>query len=295
MLLVYYVPRPSWYVLAVAVIGLGLVILSLGLLWWGGWWVPVVPLLIGFVINGCLLPGFYFYDQTLRSRIDERQRVIEETYDAIHNGPLQMLALLLREKDTLEPTVGTRLENLNRELRQVYERLLQESRPQGELLQIGDQFISLDMPLHQALYKVYDETLKRDFPGFGSIQFQVVEFEPLQAEGLSVDEKRSLCRFLEEAICNVGKHALEVKQLTVMCLATKTENLIRVEDDGKAEVAALKEPNTFSEQKSKGRGTQQARILARRLRGTFRRSSDQTGTACELRWPLSGANSGEAG
>ena len=287
MLLVYYVPRPSWYVLSVGIMGLGLVGISLGFLWLAGWWIPVVPPLIGFVINGCVLPGFYFYDQILRSRIEERQRVIEETYDAIHNGPLQSLALLLREKEALEPQISTRLEHLNRELREVYERLLQESRPQGELLQLGTQcVISLDMPLHQALYKVYAETLMRDFPGFSSIQFQVVEFETLQTEGLSYDDKRSLCRFLEEAICNVGKHAIAVKRLTVVCLATETENLIRVEDDGKASEAGAAMSNSLTERHHKGRGTQQALVLARRLRGVFQRSSDKTGTCCELRWPV---------
>lgn len=35
-----------------------------------------------------------------------------------------------------------------------------------------------------------------------------------------------------------------------------------------------------------GRGTQQTRTLAKRLRGKFQRSISETGSVCELRWPI---------
>ena len=284
MLMGRFIPRPSRYILSVCLTGLGFVGTSLALLWLGGWWIPVGPTLIVFAVNGCVLPGFYLYDQTLRSRIDERQRVIEETYDAIHNGPLQTLALLLQQKETLNPATGEKLANLNQELRAIYTHLLQESLPQEEQLQLGSQrIVDLRKPFHEVLYEVYSETLTRDFPGFDSIKFQVVKFEPLQVEKLSSNDKRALCRFLEEALCNVGKHAIGVKQLTVLCLATDAENLIRVADDGK--------PNTNKpNSKTKGRGAQQAQTLAQRLQGNFQRTSQPTGTYCELRWPLQPPN-----
>ena len=283
LLLARCIPRPLQYVFSVGVIGLGIVGISFLSLWLGGWWIPVVPTLIGFSINGLVLPGFYLYDQTLRSRIDERQRVIEQTYDAIHNGPLQTLGLLLKKKEILEPYISCQLESLNRELREVYNRLQQESLPQEEQLQLGSgRVIDLRNPLHEALYEVYAETLRRDFPGFDSLKFKVVKFEPLQAEQFSSDDKRSLCRFLEEALCNVGKHAVEAKRLTVSCLTADAENLIRVEDNGKVNQALLHQ----LQQKSSGRGTQQAEVLAQRLKGTFQRSFRENGTICELRWPL---------
>ncbi|MEO0987345.1 MAG: CHASE2 domain-containing protein [Cyanobacteria bacterium J06639_14] len=280
MLLVRYILRPSRYILAVGIIGLALVGTSLVLIGVGGWWIPVVPTLIVFAINGCVLPGFYLYDQTLRSRIDERQRVIERTYDSVHNGPLQTLAMLLRKKETLEPQISTQLENLDQELRAVYKQLQQESLPQEDQLQLGNQHvIDLRNPLHQVFYEVYTETMRRDFPGFVSIRFRVVKFEPLQVGQLSADDRRSLCRFLEEALCNVGKHAVGAKQLTVLCQSTESENLIRVEDNGKVCQDALA-------QISNGRGTQQAEVLAQRLRGTFQRSAQTKGVCAELRWPL---------
>jgi two-component sensor histidine kinase len=285
MVLVRFIPRPAMHVLSVGLIGLGLLGFSLVLLWLG-WWLPVMPTLVAFTVNGLILPVFYLYDQTLRSRIAERQRVIEETYDSIHNGPLQTLALLLRQKETLAPEVSTQLSNLNQELREVYNRLQQESLPQEEQLQLGSQHIvDLRNPLHEVLYEVYTETLRRDFPGFDTIKFQIVKFEPFREDGLTPNDRRSLCRFLEEMLCNVGKHAVGAKRLSVLCLATETENLIRVEDNGQG-ASPPPEPPPTRTTSSSGRGTQQAQDLAQRLSGHFERTFGQTGTRCELRWPL---------
>ncbi|MEM9118233.1 MAG: CHASE2 domain-containing protein [Cyanobacteria bacterium P01_F01_bin.56] len=282
MALVGIVSRPAWYLLAVGLIGLGLFASSYVVLWLGGWWLPVMPTLIAFTLNGLVLPGFYLYDQTLRSRIAARQRVIEETYDAIHNGPLQSLALLLKQKDDLAPTVQAQLADLNQELRTVYNRLQQESLPVEDQLHLGGgKVVDLRDALHEVLYEVYIATLKRDFPGFASLKFQVVKFEPMQETGLPADERRSLCRLLEEMLCNVGKHAVGVKRLTICCYATETENIIRVEDNGKGSPAAS-QPSAPT---AGGRGTQQAQDLAHRLGGTYQRQLTPQGAHCELRWP----------
>lgn len=278
ILLVRHLPRPKQYMSAIGVIGIGVIGISL-LLLQSGWWIPLIPTLVGLTINGWVLPGFYLYDQTLRSRIEERQRVIEQTYDAIHNGPLQTLALLLRQKEGLDPHTAEKLTEMNQNLRDVYERLREESLPAEHQLQlVGQGVLDLRHPLHEVLYEVYTETLKRDFPGFDSIKFQIVKFEPLETDGLTSDCKRSLCRFLEEALCNVGKHAVTAKRLTVICMAKETENLICVEDSGKSEGP----PVSLRD----GRGTQQAKALANYLGGRFHRTARATGTYCELQWPL---------
>lgn len=281
MLLVRYTSRPTWYMLAVGTIGLMLFDFSLLLLWLGGWWIPVTPTLMVFTINGLVLPGFYLYDQTLRSRIDERQRVIERTYDAIHNGPLQILALLLQEQETLSLPTRNNLELLNQELRAIYHQLLQESLPLEDQLQLGSQcVIDLRNPLHEVLYTIYNVTLERNFPGFASIEFQIIQFDPLAGtDALTADEKRAICRFFEEALCNVGKHAIAAKRLTVLCIMTETEHVIRIADNGKNQLDGQFQARS-------GHGTQQALALARRLNGTFQRSFDAKGTVCELRWPL---------
>ncbi|MDB9527460.1 CHASE2 domain-containing protein [Oscillatoria sp. CS-180] len=286
MVLIRFLTQPAWYLLSVGVIALGLVGLSLLLLWWFGWWIPVIPTLIGFTLNGLVLPGFYLYDQTLRSRITERQRVIEETYDAIHNGPLQTLALLLRQKETLDPQVNTQLADLNKELRTVYNRLQQESLPQDDQLQLGSQqVVDLRNALHEVLYEVYVETLKRDFPGFDSLKFKVIKFEPLTETKLTPGDRRAICRLLEEMLCNIGKHAVNPKRLTIFCGTTETDNIVRVEDNGKGNPDNLPLPQSTASATG-GRGTQQAQDLAHRLGGTFQRSFEKNGTHCELRWPL---------
>jgi hypothetical protein len=48
-----------------------------------GWWIPVVPTLLVLVINGVGLTAFYQYDRNLRGQIQERQIIIERTFDTI--------------------------------------------------------------------------------------------------------------------------------------------------------------------------------------------------------------------
>jgi CHASE2 domain-containing sensor protein/two-component sensor histidine kinase len=285
MVLVRWLPKPSAYLPVIGGAGLGLLGGSFALLWLGGWWIPVVPTLVAFSLNGLVLPGFYLYDQTLRSRIEERQRVIDQTYDAIHNGPLQTLAQVLRQEDderTWDQTLP-KLHDLNRELRDIYNMLLRESLPQSNQLSLDSSQRPLDLetPLHEVLYAVYTQTLERDFPHFKTIRVHVVKFEPMVADRLSTDDKRALCRFLEEALCNVGKYAQGTTRLTVTCLCANSENLIRVQDNGQAAP-----PNPAQPPRVGGRGTQQAQQLARRLRGEFLRSPvSPKGLCCELRWP----------
>lgn len=288
MVLVRRLSTPSAYLLVIILAGVGLVGLSYTLLWQAGWWIPLVPTLLAFTINGLVLPGFYLYDQTLRSRIEERQRVIDQTYDAIHNGPLQTLAQVLRQSDD-ERTWGQtlpQLHRLNRDLRDIYNTLLKESLPQSHQLYLdGSQaLLDLQSPLHEVLYQVYSQTLERPFPHFKTIRVHIVKFEPMETARLSTDDRRALCRFLEEALCNVGKYAQGATRLAVTCLAQDGENWIRVQDNGQP---ACETPAPAIDPLLGGRGTQQAQQLAKRLGGQFLRSHPSPqGTCCELRWPV---------
>jgi hypothetical protein len=55
-----------------------------------GWWVPIVPVLLVLVLNGAGLMAalFYRHEQELRLRLEERQFAIEQTFNAIHSGPV---------------------------------------------------------------------------------------------------------------------------------------------------------------------------------------------------------------
>ncbi|MEO0536706.1 MAG: CHASE2 domain-containing protein [Cyanobacteria bacterium P01_A01_bin.123] len=288
--LVGFVSTPSRHLFLILGSGLGLVAIVYAVLM-GGWWIPVVPPLVAFLLNGLVLPGFLLYDQILRSRIEEGQRVIRYTYDAMHNGPLQTLALVLRDvddnnQDVSGTQVAPRLHKLNQEIRSLYDTLEQELEPQNNQLHLdsGGPILELEIPLHELLYQVYAQTLERDFPNFQSIRVQIVKFEPMQADDLSMDEKRYLCRFLEEVLCNVGRYADGVTRLKVTCLSTEYENLIMVEDNGKCS----QNQYGFNVDKPEGgRGTRQAKQLAKYLKGQFRRFTvSPHGTCCELRWPI---------
>ncbi|MEM7063413.1 MAG: CHASE2 domain-containing protein [Cyanobacteria bacterium P01_B01_bin.77] len=290
ILLVKVVPTPSRHLIVVLVIGAGLVLASYAALL-TGLWLPVEPPLIAFLLNGLVLPGILLYDQMLRSRIEEGQRVINRTFDAVHNGPLQSLVLMLRdiEKPNREITItdiSPRLQQLDQEIRDIYDALEQEIEPQNDQLYLPNSgvILELSISLHDLLYQVFEHTIKRDFPNLKSIKANIVQFDPMKDNSLNIEEKRDLCRFLEERLCNVGKHAEGCTRLKVTCLATDNENVIVVEDNGQAQP---QESSRDWNRLKGGRGNRQARKLAKRLKGQFKQFSvSPHGTCCELRWPI---------
>jgi hypothetical protein len=264
---------------AVGVTSIGLAGCSFLLLVWG-WWVPVAPALFVLIINGVGLTAFYQYDQALRSRVSDRQFIIERTFDTIHNGPLQTLAKLLRnvrEQDLPHQELISELEHLNHELRAVYESVQRENLTQDESLYLKSSLeLDLQAPVHEILYQVYSHTLERDLPCFKTLKVKIRTFDPIDNRHLTTEQKRGLCRFLEESLCNVGKHAFGVTRLKVICTAEDGWYVLRVTDNG---VGISSE--------SEGRGTQQSRNLARQLKGKFVRSPlSPKGTLCELTWSV---------
>jgi hypothetical protein len=164
---------------------------------------------------------FYRCQQDLKQQLRDRQYVIDHTFDAIHNGPLQTLSLLLSKTRSGElelPQIEAKLKDLNQELRAVYELVRQEVLNRDENLHLAeDQAIALTESLDEVLYEVYSYTLKRGFDHFRTLKFSVTTFEPLDTTGLTLEHKRNLGRFLEESLCNVGKYAEGVTRLDVTC------------------------------------------------------------------------------
>jgi CHASE2 domain-containing sensor protein len=249
-----------------------------------GWWLPIVPAALALVLNGAGLTAslFYRYQQDLKARIHDRQQVIDQTFDAIHNGPLQTLARLMRnahEQVPIEQLQGE-LERLNRELRSVYEAVQQEALPQNEHLYLcNGTSLNLQHATHELLHEVYRSTLARGFPCFKTVKVKIVSFEDIDNRSLSLEQKRGLCRFLEEALCNAGKYAMGMTRLEVICKPEADRNVVRVVDNG---LGMEIEGNH-----SGGRGTRQAKQLARQLGGLFRRlPQSPQGTLCELTYPI---------
>ncbi|MCC3514018.1 CHASE2 domain-containing protein [Microcoleus sp. PH2017_18_LLB_O_A] len=257
-----------------------------------GWWMPIVPVFLILVLNGAGRAAalFYRHQQELRLRLEERQFAIEQTFNAIHSGPLQTLVVILRTAQEQDPPPSflTDLQRLNQELREVYGSVQRDAIADEPHLRMGSAIeLALQAPLHELLYKVYSNTLEQELPYLQTIKFKIVQFDPLNTEHLRLEHKRGLCRFLEEALCNVGKHAIAATRLTVICTQEGDRQVIRVVDNGNGKLseieATIQDSNTNIQ--SSGLGTQLANNLAKQLGGTFRRYQNvPKGTVCELSW-----------
>jgi len=253
-----------------------------------GWWLPLVPAFLTLFLNGAGLTAslFYRHELNLRAKLRDRQLIIDQTFDAIHNGPLQTLARMLsqaQEQKTPNHSLYMELKCLNEELRSVYESVRHEALVKDSSFHLGNgEEIDLNTPIHEVLYEVYAYTLERNLPCFRSLKLNITAFELLDDRFLTTEQKRGLCRFLEEALCNVGKHAVGVTRLEVVCKVEQGQNIVRVIDNG-AGINATHRGNAAD--REKGRGTEQARELARQLKGEFRRSANfPEGTICEITW-----------
>ncbi len=247
----------------------------------GGYWVPLVPSVLALVVNGTILGAFYQYEQKIQAQREQHQRTIEHTFTVIHNGPLQTLSIALRslrEKEVVETDLIQQLEALNQEIREIGDYLKQESITKNNSLRLGSGLnLNLTRPLHELLYEVFSDTLKRDFPNFSSLKVKIRSFDPIGTAALSNEQKRQICQFLEEAICNVGKHASGVKRLSAIGSCRDGRYTLCIQDNGEG-------GNSI---RSSGRGTKQCQHLAKQLGGTFTREFTlPKGTRCELSWPI---------
>ena len=268
-----------------------------------GWWVPIVPVLLVLVLNGAGLMAalFYRHEQELRLRLEERQFAIEQTFNAIHSGPLQTLVGILRsaQEQATPPPFLAELQRLSQELRAVYGSVQREAIADEPHLGMGSAIeLAVQAPLHELLYKVYCNTLEQELPYLKTLKFKIVQFDPLNTSHLRLEHKRALCRFLEEALCNVGKHAIEATRLTVICTQEGDRQVIRVADNGRGKpsesetlsLAQMDRDREITEDPNpkiqpSGLGTQLAKNLAKQLGGAFRRYPNQPrGMVCELTW-----------
>ena len=282
----------SRFVLLLAVSSL-LTLVSYGCFALGGLWLPFVPAMLALVINGFIYLTIAQSSRRWRALVQqrdlalaavklERQKTIEHAFDTIHNGPLQTLANLLRQvRDDKITTqdIGNELSNLNNEIREIGESLRQDALSDENLyIQVGSAKLNLNVPLHELFYEIYRETLGRTFPGFQTLKIQARSFEPVETSHLDFDCKRKLCSFFEEALCNVGRHAIGATELTVTGKRVEKFYCLRVVDNG----SGLRSPA-----KNKGRGTKIACELESALQGKFtRRNNYPKGVFCELKWAL---------
>jgi CHASE2 domain-containing sensor protein len=243
-----------------------------------GLWLPIVPALLTLCGAGLVT---VFFDRALRFELVQRRQVIEQTYEAVHNGPLQQLAVILRSLDDRELSpqyIDQQLRSLNEDLRGIFERMRQEVSVQSEQLYLrGDFVLDLRTPLPELLYQVYNYTRGEDLPGFELIRtFVPPNFEPLQPSCRNLHDRRGLCLFLQEALFNVGKHAIGSTRLDIRCSVEGRWYCLQIIDNG---------PGIATDHSQTGQGTRQAQTIATQLQGEFTRyEAEAQGTICELRW-----------
>jgi two-component sensor histidine kinase len=178
-----------------------------------------------------------------------------------------------------------KLQKLDEELRSVWESIRREALTQDPRLHLSAVILNLDAPLSEALSEVFHATLQRDLPYFKTLKLKIPDVGTLDDRFLTLEQKQMICRFVEEAMCNVGKHAIDATYLQLICGHEQGQNVIRVVDDGRAEQSTELQPRRAGSRTLKQGGTRQAEELARLLRGKFQRSSNKPmGTVCELRW-----------
>lgn len=221
--------------------------------------------------------------QTLQSQealLAERLKTLEDTFAELHNGPLQLLALLLRkikDQPISMAAIEAHLQQLNQQIREVGEHLKQEAKiGKRQVLRHGNQAFDLSQPLRELFYDVYYQSLQADWPNLNNLKVRSRSFDPVPEEQLTTADKQALCQFLGEAICNVGKHAEGATRLSVSGRLTKDGYVLSIEDNGRGKL-----------NKREGEGTRQAQKLATRLHGNFSRISlVPQGVRCIFMWPV---------
>jgi CHASE2 domain-containing sensor protein len=257
--------------------------LSIYLLFMAGWWLSIsftfFTILIFYIP---ILISFYQREQSLVAISEQRHQAISETFNAIHNGPLQELSLLLqavKSRSISLPEIDRSLGKLNQQIRQIGESLRSSSVEEIEsILVLGDgSQINLTMPMNEIFYAVVDRTAyNHSYPNLDNLKTRIINFEEVPNEDkLGIDRKRQLCQFLEESIGNVGKYAEAATRLQLIGKVDGDLYRLSIEDNGRGQISSRV-----------GEGTKEAQRLAASLNGKFVRSPNSSGNGviCSIEW-----------
>jgi|GEM_PF-6683211 len=196
------------------------------------------------------------YSSSLKNQVEVRQKTIEQAFTEIHNGPLQDLALLLREiqqPDNPAKSLFPRLKALDNEIRAVGEHLIEKSKVDDfneslspTKMRLGEgTILDLNNPLDELFYEVFTLTLQRDLPNFQTLKVPIVDFTPLNETSFDIEIKRELCYYLEEAICNVGKYAQGITRITITAEKSAGFYTLKVQDNGGGLVGKIVNITTY--------------------------------------------------
>ncbi len=247
---------------------------------------------IGITGLGLSIRRLHKYSRKLERLAFTRQQAIEHAFSEIHNGPLQTLAVLLRgiqEDEVLSQQIFPKLKSLDSEIRGVGQYLMAKEREPNpiqdpnpnlkaeELIRLGDgTILKLDLPIHELFYDIFNHTLKRDFPHFKTIKVRVRDFEKIETSYLDLSMKRVLCTWLEEAICNIGKHAIGTTRIIAIGKQQQDSYILKVIDNGSGFTS-----------NPENQGTKHCKKLVGSIQGVVKRESlPEKGTLYQVSFPL---------
>ncbi|MGB2924900.1 MAG: CHASE2 domain-containing protein [Limnothrix sp.] len=221
-----------------------------------GLWISIVPVwaLLGGVV---IIVSFYEANQNLQVKVNEKQQLIEiknqlldDIFNCIHNGALQTLAETRRgieQNQFSQSEILNRLQNLNEEIRNVFFYKQEEKGYPEEFsislvnkildspkdfLVAGVHRIPADLPLSEIFSQTYFKTMERDLVNFYNLKAKVCSFDVVQNEKFSHRNKEKLSQFLEECLCNVGRHAHGLTRLQVVGKCDGAQYSLKIEDNG---------------------------------------------------------------
>lgn len=253
-----------------------------------GWWIPLIPPLLVLLI-GTTATTAYRYDRNLKAQIRDRELIIENTFTQIHRFPLQSISGIRRELhgEISTEVLKTKIEQLDKEVRDIYD-FMREHFLKSNLDpdQIYIPSVDAESPVSELLSQTLHDTWDRNFPGFRTIKHQLPDFHNIDNCDLTSAQKQGLCLFLEDALCNVGKHAIGATKLQILYKSEKGRNIFQIIDNGLSKESVQPAAGSNSEKSSQNRGSQQARAVARLFRGEYSlRENIPHGKICELVWP----------
>ncbi|NER81764.1 MAG: CHASE2 domain-containing protein [Leptolyngbya sp. SIO1D8] len=248
-----------------------------------GFWIIIVPEIVIIFFNYLIYLLSFYQKKSLKSQaqVEERRKVIERTFNIIHNVSLQKISIILSEVRNNQENnffIENELEELSQGIREIGDYLKKEelTYEQSLYLENGEK-LDLNNELHELFHQVYSKTLKRSFSALKTINVKIRSFDKISSDKMDFEKKRELCRYLEEAICNVGKHSHNATSLVVTGKNFQGFYTLTIQDNGKIEMPI----------NSQGEGTKYALKLSRKLKGEFKREHiPEVGTLCYLRWKI---------
>lgn len=251
-----------------------------------GLWISIIPVWVALILVTGIASLYQSFEKTrlendlLEKKVTTKQLVIEEVFNYIHNSPLQTLAELIRNIEQnrySQDQVIAHLNTLNHEIRAVKSFYGSSQVTNTETLFIsGVAPIDPSWSLDQIFRQVYFDTINREFENFKNLKARISNFDEITLERVSRNKQKQLCLFLQECLCNVGRHAYGLTRLQVVGYLRQGYYILKIQDNG----IGISEENR-DKLLSKFHDLQ--RLLDAVL--TIERLQPK-GTLCELKWKI---------